>query len=68
MANWSGMTVDEILKHKKASIRTAALDPGSPNWDDILHLTWEEIQSRAKRNRPGYKTFKKLLGSREYNR
>jgi hypothetical protein len=31
MADLSGMTVAEILKLKKASIKTAELDPGSPS-------------------------------------
>jgi hypothetical protein len=66
--SYSGKTVAEILKVKKASIKDAALDPGSPSWDDVLHLTWEEIQDRAKRRLPGYKTIKKLLGSREYDK
>ncbi len=62
------MTVAEILKLKKASLKNAELDPGSPSWDSILSLTWEEIQKRARRNRPGFRTIKKLLGSKEYNR
>ena len=66
--NYAGKTVSEILKGKKASIKDAALDRGSPSWDDVLHLTWEEIRDRAKRRQPGYKTIKKLLGSREYDK
>lgn len=62
------MTVAEILKKKKASVRDPGLDPGSPSWDDILHLTWEEIVERAKRRWTGNKTIKKLLGSKEYNK
>jgi hypothetical protein len=64
----AGKTVAEILKGKKADIQCAPLDPGSPSWDDIRHLTWEDIQAGAKRGKPGYKTFKKLLGSREYDK
>jgi hypothetical protein len=40
MADYSGMTVAEILKKKKASIKDAALEPGSPSWDEILSMTW----------------------------
>jgi hypothetical protein len=29
---------------------------------------WEEIEARAKIGQPGYKTIKKLLGSREYDK
>jgi hypothetical protein len=60
--------VRDILRRKRGSIRTAALDPGSPSWDDILHLTWEEITQRAKNREPGFKTFKKLLSAGEYDK
>ncbi len=62
------MTVAEILAKKKASVRDASLEPGSPSWDDIMDLIWEEVVERAKRRRSGYKTIKKLLGSKEYNK
>jgi hypothetical protein len=61
-------TVREILRRKKGSIRNAALGPGSPSWDDIVDLTWEEITRRAKNREPGYKTFKKLLSAGEYDK
>ena len=53
---------------KKASVKDAALEPGSASWDDIMELTWEEVQAKAKRNVPGFKTIKKLLGSKEYDK
>ena len=68
MAQHYGKTVEEILQGKKGGIKKAPLDPGSPTWDDILYLPWEEIERRAKRNHPGFKTFKKLLGSGEYDK
>ena len=68
MADHAGKTVEEILKTKKASVRDAGLEPGSPAWDDIMDLTWEDIVARAKRRVPGYKTIKKLLGSKEYDK
>jgi hypothetical protein len=68
MADNTGKTVREILTGKKASIRQAPLDAGSPSWDDILDLTWEELVRRAKANWPGYKTLKKLLGKGEYDK
>lgn len=68
MADHAGKTVEEILRGKKASVRDASLETGSPSWDEILDLTWEEVVERAKRRTPGYKTFKKLLGSREYDK
>jgi hypothetical protein len=68
MSKYAGKTVAEILKGKKASIKTASLDPGSPSWDAMLPLLWEEVQARAKQNQTGYKTIKKLLGSAEYDK
>lgn len=68
MSRFAGKTVREILKYKIGSIKTPPLDPGSPSWDDILDLTLEEIEQRAKRREPGYKTIKKLLTAREYDK
>jgi len=42
-----GKTVREILTSKRASVKDAGLDPGSPAWDDVLDLTWEEVVERA---------------------
>ncbi|MGH7172684.1 MAG: hypothetical protein ACRELG_20580, partial [Gemmataceae bacterium] len=67
MADYTGKTVAEILKEKKARIKKAPLDPGSPSWDDIRQLTWEEIDRRAKQRKPGYKTIRKLLSAPEYD-
>ncbi len=68
MGKYAGQIIREILKKKKASIKDQPLDPGSPSWDDIRDLTWEEIVKRAQQRRTGYKTIKKLLGSREYDK
>jgi hypothetical protein len=64
----TGKTVAEILKGKKASCKNARLPKGSPSWDDILDLSWEEIDERARRRLPGYKTFRKLLSDPEYDK
>jgi RHS repeat-associated protein len=61
-------TVREILAGKRASVRRAELDPGSPSWDDILDLTLDEIDARARQNLPGYKTFWKLLTSKRFDK
>jgi hypothetical protein len=53
---------------KKSYIKKAALGPGSPGWDDILDLTWEEIVEAAKQRRPGFQTIKKLLSKEEYDK
>lgn len=67
-ANDDDETVEEILKRKKGSIKNAPLGQKSPPWDDILEETWAEIKEKAKRRKPGYKTFRKLLSDPEYNK
>ena len=68
MADNAGKTVAEILQGQAGSIKHAPLEPGSPSWDDILHLTWEEIDERAKRREPGFKTIQKLLSDRRFDK
>jgi hypothetical protein len=68
MGDNTGKTVGEILAGKKASIKAAPLDPGSPSWDDILDLTWEEIEERARQRVPGFRTFRKLLSDRRFDK
>jgi len=68
MSDNAGKTVIEILKGKMGSVKQARMKPGSPSWDDILHLSWEEIERRARRNETGYKTIRKLLSDPEYNK
>lgn len=65
---YSGKKVEEILKQKKGSIREAPLEPGSPSWDQILNMTWEEIDAAAKSNTPGYKTIRKLLSDTRFDK
>jgi hypothetical protein len=62
------MTVAEILPYKKASILTARLEAGSPSWKEIETLTWEEINDRAQQSLPGYRTIRKLLSDRRFDR
>ena len=64
----AGKTVAEILKGKLGRIKNARLDPGSPSWDDILHLSWEEVKRRKRRGDVGFKTFYKLLLHGRYNK
>ncbi len=61
MGSNTGRTVREILTGKRAAIRQAPLKPGAPSWDDILDLTWEEVEERAKKKETGFRTFRKLL-------
>jgi hypothetical protein len=65
---YAGKTVADILKEKRASIKDANLEDGSPSWDDIRGLTWEEVVRRAKERQPGFQTFKKLLAKGEYDK
>ena len=62
------LTVAEILKNKKGSIKQAPLPPGSPSWGEIIALTWEQIVAGAQAGKPGYKTIKKLLGDKRFNK
>lgn len=64
----AGKSVAEILSKKQAKIKQADLDEGSPSWDDILDLTWEDIVRRADDNEPGFRTFKKLLARKRFNK
>ena len=68
MSNNAGKIVAEILKAKTGRIKNAPLPRGSPSWGEILHLTWEEIDARAKRRVAGYRTIRKLLSDPEYNK
>jgi hypothetical protein len=68
MGSNAGKTVAEILKDKRASIKNAPLESGSPSWDEILDLTWEEIEDRADRDDPGFRTFKKLLQGKRFDK
>ncbi|MBI3468133.1 MAG: hypothetical protein HY000_34435 [Planctomycetes bacterium] len=65
---FSGMTVAEILRLKKASVRNAPLEAGSPTWEEIEGLAWEEISLMAAQSLPGYKTIRKLLSDRRFDR
>jgi len=68
MPSNDGKTVSEILATKQARIKNAPLEEGSPSWDDIMHLTWEEIEERSRRGETGYKTFHKLLSAKRFNK
>ena len=65
---FAGMRVPEILQHKKASVRQSPLESGSPSWNEIEELTWEEIESGARAELPGYKTIRKLLSDKRFDR
>jgi hypothetical protein len=68
MAGNAGKTVAEILARKRGNILKVPLVPGSPSWDDIRHLTWEEVERRARNREPGFRTFRKLLTNKRFDK
>jgi hypothetical protein len=65
---FSGLTVADILKQKKGSIKQARLPQGSPDWDEFSQMTWEEIEAGAKANQPGFKVVRKLITDKRFDR
>jgi hypothetical protein len=65
---YAGLTVAQILRLKKASIRTAPLPPGSPTWAELDPLLWEQVDEAARQNRPGFRTVRKLLTDQRFDR
>lgn len=63
-----GKTVVEILAGKKASVRSAPLEAGSPSWAEIEQMTWEEVVEQADADVPGFRTMKKLLGDKRFDK
>ena len=61
-------TVGKALAGKKGSIKQATLPPGSPGWADLLDLPMSEIERRADANEPGYRTVRKLLKDKRFDR
>lgn len=62
------LTVADILKKKKGSVKQARLPQGSPDWDEFSQMTWEEIEAGAKANQPGFKVVRKLLTDKRFDR
>ena len=65
---FSGKRVIDILKLKKGSIKQAQLPEGSPSWDEINQMTWEEIDESANSNLTGFKAIRKLLSDRRFDK
>jgi hypothetical protein len=64
----SDLTVAGVLERKKASIKDAPLPTGSPSWEDIRDERMSEIDRRARRNVSGYKTIRKLLSDKRFDK
>ena len=60
--------VREILRGKKGSIRQAPLPKGSPSWEEVLDLPLSEIERRASSDETGYRTIRKLLKDKRFDR
>jgi len=62
------LKVLDILKLKKGSIKQAQLPEGAPTWDDLSDITWEQIEAGAGANVPGFRTIRKLLSDKRFDR
>lgn len=60
--------MSDILRSKKAGIMRAPLGIGAPSWEELLDLSWREIELGARANRPGYRTVRKLLSDKRFDR
>jgi hypothetical protein len=65
---YAGLRVSEILRLKKASIRTAPLPPGSPSWAELEPMMWETVDEKARQNEQGFRTVRKLLTDQRFDR
>ncbi|BAZ12592.1 hypothetical protein NIES4071_44230 [Calothrix sp. NIES-4071] len=63
-----GLKVSDILKLKKGSIKQAQLPENAPTWDELNNMTWEEIEAAAEVNIPGYRTIRKLLSDKRFDK
>lgn len=65
---FAGKLVKDILRFKKASVRQAPLPEGSPDWEGLEEMTWEQVDRAARENRPGFNTIRKLLADGRFDR
>ena len=65
---YAGQRVVDILRIKKGSVRTAPLPAGSPTWQELERMMWEQIEDGARRNVQGFKTVRKLLSDQRFDR
>ncbi|HEY4940045.1 MAG TPA: hypothetical protein VII56_01350 [Rhizomicrobium sp.] len=60
--------VKTVLERKKGLIRKAPLPRGSPSWSNLQHETMGDIERKARENVVGYRTVKKLLTDRRFEK
>jgi hypothetical protein len=65
---FSSLLVADILKQKKGSIKQAKLPKGTPDWDELSRMTWEQIEAGAKAGTPGFKVVRKLLTDKRFDK
>jgi hypothetical protein len=53
---------------KKGGIKQAQLPEGSPSWDEFSRMTWEQIESGARANDPGFRVVRKLLADKRFDK
>ncbi len=46
----------------------APLPSGAPDWETLMEMTWMQIEDGARANRPGFKTVRKLLTDKRFNK
>jgi hypothetical protein len=68
MHKYAGMTVGDILRRKKASVRSAPLPPGTPPWGELEVMVWEDVDLAARSNQPGFRMIRKLLTDSRFDR
>lgn len=65
---YAGLSVAEILRAKKGSVRSAPLPEGSPTWSEFEAMIWEQIEIGARQNLAGFKLVRKLLSDQRFDR
>jgi hypothetical protein len=65
---FDGLSITEILKLKRGSVKQAPLPDQSPAWEDLSDMTWEELEACADANLPGFRTIRKLLSDRRFDK
>ena len=65
---FSGLRVAEILRLKRGGITKAPLPDAAPSWDALGEMKWEELEDCANANLPGFRTIRKLLSDRRFDK
>jgi hypothetical protein len=52
----------------ESRVKQAPLPDQSPAWEDLSDMTWEELEACADANLPGFRTIRKLLSDRRFDK